>query len=179
MSFRSLPAVLLAILGLSGCSKWRVIADKDPGAIQGQTAMMMLPLSFDSAQIDGDPTSKWLTEQDADQKAAWPAEKEFIGTAFHQAVLDNVGALKITTRENLDGATLVVRPYVLEVETGGNRKSQLILGLDVLDAQGAVLESIATRSVQGSRRDEFKVRIATAAQNAGEIVAKYLKKRTK
>ncbi|MBS1153228.1 MAG: hypothetical protein H6Q89_4926 [Myxococcaceae bacterium] len=178
MSCRSLPAVFVAVLALSGCSKWRVIADKDPGAMDGQAAFVMLPLGFDSAQIDGEPASKWLAEQDAEQKAAWPAEKEFIWKAFQKAVTDDVGDLKITTRENPEGATLVLRPTVLELETGGYSKSELILGIDVLDAQGTILESISTKSVQGSRRDEFKKRIAEAAENAGEIVARYLKARS-
>lgn len=177
MSVRLL-AVLVAVIALSGCSKWRVLADKDPGAIEGQTALMMLPLGFETALIDGDPEPKWLADQDAEQKAAWPAEKEFIGKAFQKAVSDDVGSLKITSKENPEGATLVVRPYVLELQTGGYKKSELIVGLEVLDAQGAVLESISTKSVQGSRRDEFKVRIGAAAENAGEIVAKYLKKRS-
>ena len=140
--------------------------------------MIMLPLTFDKAQIDGEPEPRWLASQDAEQKAAWPAEKEFIWKAFQTAVTDDVGDLKITTRENPAGATLVVRPYVLELETGGYKKSEVSLGIDVLDAQGGVLESIATKPVQGSRRDEFKKRVAEAVENAGEVVAKYLKKRT-
>ena len=140
---------------------------------------MMLPLTFDKGLIDGEPEVKWLAEQDAEQKAAWPAEKDYIWKAFQTAVTDDVGGgLKITTKEDPGGATFVVRPYVLEVETGGYRHSEIILGIDLLDPQGAVLESITTKSVQGSRRDEFKKRIAEAVENAGEVVAKYLKKRT-
>lgn len=146
--------------------------------MQGQAAFVMLPMSFDTAEIDGEPEPKWIASQDADQKTAWPAEQAFISSAFQKAVSDDVGDLKITTRENPDGATFVLRPHVIELETGGYKKSRLVLGLDVLDAKGEVLESISTKWVQGSRRDEFKLRIAEAAENAGEIVAKYLKKRS-
>ena len=76
----------------------------------------MLPLTFDRAQIDGDPEAKWIAAQDADQKAAWPAEQEFISKAFQTAVTDDVGRLKITTKENPEGATFVVRLPRADVE---------------------------------------------------------------
>lgn len=169
---------LLALVVLAGCGKWKVVDDKNASAIEGQGAFMLAPLAFEAATVDGEAQPSWLAAQDAEQKTAWPAEQDYIRNAFQKAILDEVGDhLKLTTAENPDGATLTLRPRVVELETGGYSHSKMILGLQVTDASGAVLEEISTK-VQGSRRDEFKTRIATAAEAAGEIVGKYLRKRS-
>ena len=173
----SMVVALAAVFALAGCSKWNVIQEKDSGAMNGQESFVLHPLSFDAAQIDGERAPQWLAAQDAEQKAAWPIEKDYIWQAFRKTVEQNVGDLKLTSKENPGAATIVLKPSVTELETGGYRKTIMTVGLQVIDPQGVVLEEIST-TVKGSRRDEFKVRLAAAAEAAAENVAKYLRKRS-
>ncbi len=174
---RSMLIALFAAVTLTGCSKWKTIQENDTTAIAGQTTFILFPLNLDTGTIDGDPAPKWVEAQNAEQKAAWPAEKQFIAGSFAKGLEQNMGVLKLSTPEAPDGATFVLKPFVTDLATGGNKNAAMIVGLQVIGPTGAVLEEISLK-VEGGRHDEFKGRLASAAESAGELVAQYLRKRT-
>lgn len=176
MILRSSLAVVL--LGLSGCSPYKMVREGDSNPLAGKTSLGLQWLDWGGVYVDGAPEDAWMANH-RDWLKDWPGNKSTGGDAFRKGVAEGLAGSPLTllTRPDPSGASATVKPSVVEIDTGGWNPTKLKISVKVLDANGATLEEITT-VVQG-KGSNFDARLSEAATRAGENVAKYLKKRAK
>lgn len=168
----------LAVLAvaLSGCQPWVVVREAHPNPLAGKTSFGLQSLDWGGVWVDGVPEDAWMTNHE-DWLKDWPGNKSVGATAFRKGVDDKLGGgpLSLLRAPDPTGASLILRPAVMEIDTGG--RTTLKISVKVLDAKGATLEEIST-AVRAKVGGSFEAKLADAASAAGRNVATWLQQRT-
>jgi hypothetical protein len=174
-----LLSVALFALLLTACGpRWRVVRQASPDPFAGKPDFTIEKIHFDHLEVGEKSEQDYLAGKDDQQRASWQADKEAMSEAFAVAVATSEQGLSIgPVRPN----AAVVRPIVSFIEPGfyvgvaaGN--TRVNISVQVLDAQGAVLDEITiTSTIAASMTNSASgTRLRQAGEDLGHVTAKYL-----
>jgi len=171
---------LLLVLAASACGPYSYVVKAEQTPLAGQTVLMIDSLIFQHAEIDGLPESTWIEGQNATWKAEWgPDQARASKNLAYQlkARLEPAG-ITLTPQGNPQGATLLIKPEVTKLATGGLRATRLSVNVKLVDTtkNNAVLEEIST-DVKVGYMTRFEDRLEKAAELVAENVALWVKNR--
>lgn len=184
-SAKLLSALLLGIgILASGCGpQWAVVKQSTPNPFIGQKAFLIEPIKFDGMLVGKLSEADYLAKKKPDQQASFVADKTAMNERF-AARLTELAAkngLTITPVSGTPGLTFrtivsFLEPgyYAPTVGTGFgsvdlSRPTQVRANVQLIDAQGAVLEDIAIAAEVKS--DLIHSASGTRYRNAAEILA--------
>ncbi len=138
----------------------------------------MAPLLWSAAEIDGEPMQKWIAEQDDNWKQEWPADMANGARTLEESVKAGLTGASIQLADAADpkGAKFTIKPQVISLQTGGWRPTLLDLSVQLVDDSGAVVEEIETQVKIKGRYRGFESRLSDAASQAGENIARWLRR---
>ena len=175
MNRHVLPLLLLA----AACGPYRYVKKADANPLAGQKVLMIDSLLFQAAQVDGLSEESWIAGQNDTWKAEWPSDQARASKSFVAALKGNLerDGFTLTPQANPQGATLILKPRVTNLETGGWNPTYLTVAVKVVDSNGNAVEEISTKVKVKSNFDKFEDRLERAAVLAGENVAGWVKER--
>lgn len=173
------PVLLLLVVG-SACGPFSYVRKADPNPLAGQTVLMLDSLLFQSAEVDGLPEDAWIAGQNEQWKGEWPSDQARASKGFAGALKSRLSeqGITVTPQANPQGATLLLKPRVVTLETGGWNPTVITISVKVIDTQGAALEEISTRVKVKANFDKFEDRLDRAVLLAAANVAGWLGERT-
>jgi hypothetical protein len=173
-----LPIALFALLFTACGPRWTVVRQATPDPFAGKPDFTIEKIHFDNLRVGGKSEQEYLDGKDDSQRASWQADKEAMSEAFAVALSTSEQGLSIgPVRPN----AAIVRPIVTFIEPGfyvgvaaGN--TRVNIGVQVLDARGAVLDEITISSTIAASMGNpaSGTRLREAAEDLGHVTAKYL-----
>jgi hypothetical protein len=170
-------ALVLLVLSASACGPYSYVRKAGENPLAGQSVLMLDSLLFGQAQIDGMSEDIWQAAQNDEWRSEWPSEQAHASAAFAQALRGRLTThgIKVTPRANPEGATLMLKPLVRELETGGMRPVVLVVAVQLCDVNGQPIEEISTKVK--ARAARFDDRLNQAALMAAENVSGWVTER--
>jgi len=171
-------AVLLLVT--ASCGPYSYLRKADENPMDGQTVLMLGSLLYSNAEIDGLHEDIWIAGQNDTWKAEWPGDQGRSAAGFATTLKSRLQArgITMTPQANPQGATLMVKPWVTRLETGGWNPTILVVSAQLCDANGGVLEEIQTKVKVKSNFNKFEDRLDQAALLAAENVAQWVTERS-
>lgn len=176
---RSLPLVLA--LGVAACGPFKYVKQAEQNPLAGQNVLMLDSLLFQNAEVDGLPEDAWIAGQNDTWKAEWPGDQARASKGFAGALKSRLAdqGVTVTPQANPQGATLLLKPKVTRLETGGWNDTVLFISVKLIDPSNpnAALEEIATKVRVKSNFDKFEDRLDRASLLAANNVALWIVER--
>jgi hypothetical protein len=171
---------VLSLLVASACGPYSFVTKADPNPLAGQKVLMIDSLLFQSAEVDGLPEDAWIAGQNDTWKAEWPSDQARASSGFANALKSRLArdGITLTPQANPQGATLLLKPNVTNLETGGWRPTIVTISVKLVDvAKNAPIEEISTRVKVKSNFDKFEDRLDRAVLLAADNVAVWVRER--
>ncbi len=166
----------LLLFALTACGPYSYVRKADESPLAGQTVLMIDSLVFQHAEIDGLPEDTWIGGQNETWKNEWPSDQARASknlAATLKTRLEGAG-ITLTPQANPQGATLILKPEVTKLATGGLRATRLSVSVKLVDAaKGAVLEEVSTE-VKVAYMTKFEDRLEKAAGLVADNVAEWV-----
>ncbi len=172
--------VPLLLLVFTACGPFKYVQKAEQSPLAGQTVLMLDSLLFQNAEVDGLPEDAWIAGQNDTWKAEWPSDQARASKGFAMALKSRLAdqGITVTPQANPQGATLLLKPRVVKLETGGWYDTVLSINVRVVDtAKNTTLEEIATKVRVKSNFDKFEDRLDRASLLAAGNVALYVSER--
>ena len=174
------PYLLVFFLAVSACGPYGYVRKADGNPMAGQKVLMLDSLLFSTAEVDGLPEAVWIAGESDGWKQEWPGDQARASAEFANTLRAKLGeqGITITPQANPQGATLLLRPTVTRLETGGWRDTILVVSVKLSDTNGAVLEEISTKVKARGAFNKFEDRLNQAVLLAAHNVARWVGERT-
>lgn len=177
---RSLLLVVVSFV-VSACGPFSYVKKAEASPLVGQNVVMLDSLLFQNAEVDGLPEDAWIAGQNDQWKSEWPSDQARASKGFAQALKSRLEGRGINVRPQADpqGATLLLKPHVTKLETGGWYPTVLTVSVRLIDMKGnTTVEEISTRVKVKSNFDKFEDRLDRASLLAADNVAMWVAERT-
>lgn len=183
-------ALLLGAMTTGGCGPaWTVVRQAAPSPFNAQSAFAVEPIAYEGLKVGGKAEADYLAEKKPEQVEAWRADLGKLNQAFADTLVKEGKGLAIAVGPAAAPGPYSVKPMVSFIEPGVwaavvNIPSEVRMTLRIVDAQGAVVDEVAT-SVKYATGNIMGVpvnvsvteRLNECGKILGESAAKYLKLR--
>lgn len=187
----SLALLAAPMLG-SGCSPaWVVVRQGAPNPFSATSEFALEPVRFDGLRVGDKPEADYLASKEPQQKEAWRNDLIQINQHFAASLVQSAAGLKVSPDPAAAPGPFLIKPHVFWVEPGYYA---------AIASQAATVDATVTiTDPQGAPIDEFRVHVVSpvnlvmgvptnpsvtdrfreCGQKLGEVVAQYLKARTR
>jgi hypothetical protein len=189
----SVSLALLAVPALgSGCGpSWTVVRQAAPNPMSATSEFAIEPVRFDGLRVGDKPEADYLAGKEDQQKEAWRNDLVQVNQHFQASLIQSASGLKLTQGPPAAPGPFVIKPHVFWVEPGyyaaiASQAATVDASITITDAQGAPIDEFRVHVVSPvnlvmgvptnpSVTDRFR----ECGQKLGEVVAAYLKARTR
>lgn len=182
--------LLLGAMTAGGCGPgWTVVKQAAPSPFNAQSAFSVEPIAYEGLKVGGKNEADYLAEKKPEQVEAWKADLGKLNQAYADNLVKEGKGLQISVGPAAAPSPFAVKPMVSFIEPGVyagivNLPAEVRMTLRVTDAQGAVVDEVAT-SVRYATSTVMGVplnpsvtdRLTECGKMLGEATAKYLKLR--
>ena len=183
-------ALLLGAMTAGGCGPaWTIVKQAAPSPFNAQSAFAVEPIAYEGLKVGGKAESDYLAEKKPEQVEAWRTDLGKLNQAFADTLVKESKGLTVSVGPAAAPGPYSVKPMVSYIEPGVwaavvNIPSEVRMALRIVDAQGAVVDEVAT-SVKYATGNIMGVpvnvsvteRLNECGKILGESAAKYLKTR--
>lgn len=177
-----LLAGILCCTGGACVPSWTVIRQAAPNLLNGLTAFAAEPLSYGGLHVGEKTEGEYQSAKSPEQQQSWQTDKAEMAQIFLAELRDRSAGLAVT--EGSGGGKHTVRAQVVFIEPGfyayvAAHATEVIMRLEVLSPQGAVLDIIEVRvAVEASMANPSSGgRLRQAGRRLGAVAADYLLQR--
>lgn len=183
-------ALLLGAVTAGGCGPgWTVVKQAAPSPFTAQSVFSVEPIAYEGLKVGGKSEADYLAGKEPGQVDAWKADLGKLNQAYADNIVKEGKGLQVSVGPAAAPSPFAVKPMVSFIEPGVyagivNLPSEVRMTLRVTDAQGAVIDEVAT-SVRYATQSIMGVpvnpsvtdRLTECGKMLGDATAKYLKLR--
>lgn len=185
--FRSilvLGALCLGTLASTGCggARWVVVRQAAPNPLQGQSQFVIEAVTYPNLRVGEKPEAVWLSEKKEDARQSFERDKNETARNLIAQLTARAGGrgIQVVPWSGTPGA-FNLRPAITFFEPGNyngfiNTATTLQLSLQVLSAQGQIIDEVIFRSDIPATLDNPSSggRMQSAGSDLGGQLANYL-----
>jgi hypothetical protein len=180
-------SVGVSLLMLAGCApQYHVVRMAQPNPLLRQRNFIVEPVHFEHVLVGAKTEDAYLAGKKSDAITSWQGDKVEMNNLFLQSLIGHATGLQVGPAQQQPGAgTFIIRPICTFIEVGTyngfvNVDSRVDLTVQVLDANGTVLDEIAARATVPSSiyNPASGGRLRSASKQLGGNIAGYLHTRT-
>ena len=184
-----LPLVAFLLIGVVGCGpKWQVVSQASPNPFHTGSKYFMVKPSFEGLHIGDKTRDEYAGGKDADTAGKFKEDLDGMVEAFSLGFTKEKSALQTTeaqpSRHEEKPGTYVVKANFTFIEPGFYgvivaRATEVHANVKIMDESGKVIDELSMKGSAAADiyRPSVGQRMRNAAEDIGELTAKYMKMR--